>query len=54
MTNPALGPESFRGHAHIGYCSSRFLYAHLNVLYAFRNSGGSAQALVGAAPLQAE
>lgn len=44
----------FRGYAALGTCSSRNLYAYANVLFANRYSGGSAQALVGAAPLQAE
>ena len=44
----------FRGYAHNGYCSPRFLNAANAVAHALRNIAGSAQALVGATPPQAE
>lgn len=44
----------FRGYAYNGNCSPRNLYAYRAVTYANRSTAGSAQALVGATPPQAE
>ena len=44
----------FRGYASNGLCSPRILYANNAVTRAYRNYAGSAQALVGATPPQAE
>lgn len=44
----------FRGTANNGYCSPRALTANAAVTNAFRHNAGSAQALVGATPPQAE
>lgn len=44
----------FRGHASTSFCSARYLNARNPVSYSARASAGSAQALIGATPPQAE
>ena len=44
----------FRGIAHTSSCSARCLAANNSVSYSYRYSAGSAQALIGATPPQAE
>ena len=55
LNTRALIGLRFRGYAHYGSCSARFVYAYYAASYTYRYYAGSAQALiVGAAPLQAE